>query len=536
MSDSLSYGFSSLTLALILAFSGKALALDDALPAPDSPVQNVPEKTGKRAGQDTRRGNDSGTAASGASDTNSGKDSTRKDDAQENHAATDRHTLPYDTPDEVGVAGNPAIDVLFGSGLLGRTLGFDEESGIHLGGLWVGNADVMLTGGLPINPQTSQLDPVGGKSPSKGTFNSLFILGGNIDLGKYSPLKGGSLGAAFLQYNGQASNANAGALPGYNGINGQAPYNRSELYELWYKQTLLDDRLTFRLGKSVPTFEFNNVLRSLVIAGEKPFIPSISGLLYSPVFINPTLLGVMPGYYNSAWGLSTTVTPMQNTSVAYGVYDGSNANQTQTGLHAGPIFNNGIFNIGEVGQQWGGDLPGRLAVGGWGQTGTVSTPIIGGPTSKGAMGTYALATNRLAHVIRQDGEGSVIGYMQYGINNSRIMPVNQYAGGGISGFGLIPHRPKDSIGLGVAVSWLNTPTVGSISSPPHPTRINTSNMQFMSQFYYQAHVIGDVYFTPAFTYIPNPGQPVSYNLGEGSSYNSSYPSSTSLIFQLTTLF
>ena len=436
---------------------------------------------------------------------------------------------------EGGVAGNPAVDVLFGSGLLGRTLGFDEDSGIHLGGLWVGNSDVMLTGGLPVNEQ-GQIDPSGAKKPNKGTFNSLFILGGNVDLGKYTPIKDGTLGTAFLQYNGQSSNSNAGALPGYNGINGEAPYNRTELYELWYKQALLDNRLAFRLGKSIPTFEFNNVLRSLIIAGEKPFIPSISGLLYSPAFINPTLLGVMPGYYNSAWGLSSTITPTPDSSIAYGVYDGSNANQSQTGLHAGPVFKNGTFNIGEIGHQWGGNLPGRIAVGGWGQTGTVSTPIPNGPYSKGAMGTYALATNRLAHVVRQDGEGSVIGFLQYGINNSRIMPVNQYVGGGVSGFGLIPYRPEDSIGMGVAVSWLNTPTVGSVTPSGQSPSLNTSNIQFMTQFYYQAHVIRDVYFTPAFTYIPNPGQPVAYDVGGGSSYNSAYPSSTSLIFQLTSLF
>lgn len=459
-------------------------------------------------------------------------------DAQniEQEALRARAAEPYASKDEVGVAGNPAIDVLFGSGLLGRTLGLDKESGIHLGGLWVGNADVMMTGGLPLNSK-GNYDPFTGRTPNKGTLNSLFILGGNIDLGKYTPLKGGSLGAAFLQYDGQSSNANAGALPGYNGINGEGPYNRSELYELWYRQVLLDDRLTFRIGKSVPTFEFNNVLRSLVIAGEKPFIPAISGLLYSPVFINPTLLGVMPGYYNSAWGVSTSVQPFKSTSIAYGIYDGSNADaskRSQTGTHAGPIFNNGSFNIGEIGQQWGGDLPGRLAVGGWGQTGTVNS-FPGGPSSNGAMGAYALATNRLAHVVRQDGEGTVIGFMQYGINNSRVLPVNQYVGGGISGFGLIPYRPKDSIGMGIAVSWLNTPYVGSVNPVSAAPALNTSNMQFMTQFYYQAQLIGDVYFTPAFTYIPNPGQPASYSTGE-KNYNVAYPSSTSLIFQLTTLF
>ena len=49
----------------------------------------------------------------------------------------------------------------------------------------------------------------------------------------------------------------------------------------------------------------------------------------------------------------------------------------------------------------------------------------------------------------------ITGFFQFGINDSDTMPVNKYFGVGLAGLGLVPGRPKDSMGAGVAVSWLN---------------------------------------------------------------------------------
>ncbi len=48
-------------------------------------------------------------------------------------------------------------------------------------------------------------------------------------------------------------------------------------------------------------------------------IPAVSGLTYTPVFVNPTLLGVMPGYYNSAYGLTTSFAPTKSVYIPYGL-------------------------------------------------------------------------------------------------------------------------------------------------------------------------------------------------------------------------
>jgi porin len=407
------------------------------------------------------------------------------------------HSEAGNTSGPSGIAGNPAaVNVLTGTGALGRWLGLEEDTGARLGGLWIGNADIQMSGRLP----------------GSASFNSMGIVDLQLDMAKLSGIPGGSFAATFLQFDGQDSNGRAGVLTGYNGLTETPPLNRSELYQFWWRQTFLEEKFIIRVGKSIPTFDFNNVSRRLPIPDEKPYIAAVTGLLFTPIYVNPSILGVMPGYYNSAWGLTATAHPTSSTYANYGIYDGSLARGRQTGTHAWPTFNSYYFTIGEVGTYWAGDYPGKVGVGGWGQSGTLGT---GNNLESGAQGIYATATNRLWTLHREDGAGAILGYLQYGINNSQTMMVNEFVGGGVAGFGVIPYRPKDSLGLGIGVSWLNNPP-------------RSQATEILTQFYYQAHLIGDIFFQPTFSYVPNPGIP--------DTNGGAYPSATSMIFQLVALF
>src|SRR5262249_24495747 len=83
-------------------------------------------------------------------------------------------------------------------------------------------------------------------------------------------------------------------------------------------------------------------------------------------------------------------------------------------------------------------------------------------------------------------------FFQWGVNDSDTMIANRYLGAGLTAFGLVPGRPKDSMGVGVAASWLNT----SLGFRGH---------EVILQSYYQMHVFGDIYLQPTFTHVPNPG-------------------------------
>jgi porin len=232
------------------------------------------------------------------------------------------------------VSGNPAAATFStGSGWLGRTLGLRDEWGVRLGGVWLADTNGVVAGGVQRGAWTA---------------DSALLVGLGIDADKLVGWKGASFGFQFLQVNGGNTNGEAGSIQGYNGIVGAPPFNRTELYQAWYAQEMIKDVLTMRIGRSTPSADFNNVLRPVTFTDSNENIPAVSGLLYATIFSNGSLLGALPGYYNSGNGVTVNFTPTKSFYLNLGVYDGNNARREQTGLLP-PQFNGYYFNIGEVG-------------------------------------------------------------------------------------------------------------------------------------------------------------------------------------------
>ena len=386
------------------------------------------------------------------------------------------------------IAGNPgAVNIVAGTGALGALLGLDPESGLRLGGALVSNGNYLISGG---------------NAPGTTSFNNLLLADLDADLDKLAHIPGASFGAALLRFDGQPTNQQAGLVTGYNGLTGAPPLDRTELYELWWRQSFFSDKLVVRIGKTVPTYDFGNVVRPVPVQDLSLQIPAVSGLLYTPIFVNPTILGALPGYYNSAYGLTATVAPARRFYVSLGSYDGNVARGEQTGLQTAPIFNGYRFRIGETGTAWllgPDDLPGASAIGAWDQTGTltVSAPQ-GTVTQNGTHGVYAFASQRLWRGTEDGDARGVSGFMQLGANDSQTMIATRYVGLGFTAFGVIPGRPTDSLGAGIAWSWLNR-------------NRNLRSDEALLQFYDQIHVFGSVYLQPALTLSPNPGEKTAHS-------------------------
>ena len=372
---------------------------------------------------------------------------------------------------------NPAAsNIILGTGWLGHLLRADKIPGVRVGGVWIGNADYLIAGGV---------------KPRTWSFNSLLFLNLNVDLEQLARIPGALIDAELMQFNGENANGKAGAVTGYDGLPVGQPFVRTGLCELWWRQSLFDDKLVIRVGKTVPTYDFGNVVRALPTADTGLQIPAVSGLIYRAVFKNPTLFGAMPGYYNSAYGITANFAPTRNSYFTYAVYDGAGATGIQTGLRTEPVFDGHYFTIGEAGYGWTlGDekLIGKIGAGGWAQTGELSAP---GTTQDGSQGFYAFGSQRLWRLAGVDNSG-ISGFFQFGINDSRTMIANEYFGSGITGLGLIPHRPVDSIGTGLAWSWLNR-------------RYGYRSNEAILEAYYQMHLVGTSFFEPVLSYIPNPG-------------------------------
>lgn len=377
-----------------------------------------------------------------------------------------------------GISGNPgAVNILTGTGELGKFLRIPESSGVRLGGLWMGDYNALLSGGT------------GAHDNRHWTGNSLLILDLYIDLQKAVGWKNASFGTEFLQFNGQSTNADAGVVQGYNSLPGAPPLNRSELYQLWLLQKFLDDKFTVRVGKTVPTYHFNNVSKPVPTEDPAVSIPSVSGLIYTPIFVNTTLLGAIGGYYNSVYGIVATIAPVKQSYINIGIYDGNLARGVQTGLK-GPHFNGYYFSIMEVGYGWATSKPGIAAIGGWYQSGRLES---GTQTQNGTGGIYAFGSRALwIKKTRRVNNPNISGFFQLGWNNSRTLPMTRYVGLGATAFALVKKRPNDSFGVGVAWSRLNPHTFSRYS-------------ELMFQGYYQAQVYKSIYFEPVLSYIPNPG-------------------------------
>lgn len=373
-----------------------------------------------------------------------------------------------------GISGNPgAVDILTGTGELGNLLRIPKSSGVRLGGVLMGDYNAILCGA----------------DGRRLTGNGLLIVDLSINLQKAIGWKNAFFGSEFLQFNGQRTNADAGVVQGYNSLTGAPPLNRSELYQLWLRQEFFDNKFSIRIGKTVPTYHFNNVSKPVPTSNPAVSIPSVSGLIYTPIFVNTTLLGVIGGYYNSVYGAEATIAPVEQAYINLGFYDGRLANGVQTGL-TGPRFNGYYFSIIEGGCGWNTSKPGIAAVGGWYQSGTLRAA---NQEDNGTGGFYAFGSQALwVKESQTTNKGNISGFFQFGWNNSKTLPMNLYVGMGLTAFALVPSRPNDSFGMGIAWSRLN----------PH---IFSRYSELMIQGYYQTQVYKFIYFQPVLSYIPNPG-------------------------------
>ncbi len=383
-------------------------------------------------------------------------------------------------PPPSAIAGNPAaLQTDPGTGQLGRWLSIPEESGVRLGGVWLGDTNTTLSGGV---------------EAGEWSFNQLLILGVNFDAQKAWGWKGASFGVQFLQFNGgrvdgRNTNELAGSVQGYNSLPGPAPLDRSQLYQFWYRQSFLDERVVIRIGKQVPTYDFNNLARPVATQDEGLAIPSVTGLLYTPVFVNPTLLGAIGGYYNSVFGVSLSVAPTRNSYLRYGWYDGNIARGVQTGLR-GPQFNGYAFHIWEGGVDWvlAEHYPGNIGTGAWYQSGALDAAD--GTTQNGTAGYYLFGSQRIWKE-RDGGPASLSAFFHFGVNDATTLPMQRSFGGGVTAFSVIPGRPADSLGLGFSQATMNR-------------RLFSRKSEWMVQGYYQARVCDGVFFQPGITYIPTP--------------------------------
>jgi porin len=379
---------------------------------------------------------------------------------------------------EMVVSGNPAAtNKSPGVGLLGRLLRLDSF-GIRLGGVWIGEINRVLDGGLDDDTWVGQ---------------NLLVADATIDLEQLVGWPGALVGAELLTHGGTAASSLTGDVQGFDGLDGGPPLDRTELYELWFRQAFLQGRIVFRLGKQVPTFDF-------AVVGD------VTPLILTPVFSMPTMLGRLPGYPDSATGVSLFVYPTPNLYAGFGFYDGRlGAERIPTGNRS-LDFNGDYFLIGEAGATWAleeGTLPGGVGVGGWGQTGELKR--FDGGTQSGMADAYVIFKQRLWR--ERDQPASGIGmYLSFGFANPDVQIARTYLGSGLAWTGAIPTRDRDAFGVGFAWSALSRAARDNRPPPPPLPPGQIGSHEFIVQATYQLVVTQNLFLQPVLSWIPDPGK------------------------------
>jgi carbohydrate-selective porin OprB len=244
---------------------------------------------------------------------------------------------------------------------------------------------------------------------------------------------------------------------------------RTHLYELWFEQKLLSDRLRFKFGKIDANTEFAAV-------------QSAGDFLNSSMGYSPTILA-LPTYPEPQPGLNVFVRPKEHYQIGVGLFRTTRA---------------GDMLIVEGGRNWSlGDreLGGRASFGVWHLTGPV--PCFDGDHLAGTQGFYMVAEQSLWSGKRSEpaGDEKLSAFLQYGHANGEVSRFTQHLGGGIVLEGPFAARPHDAIGVGA--------TSGRFTDDPDAGF--EENAELAVDLYYKISVKRHVSLVPDLQFIHHPG-------------------------------
>lgn len=221
------------------------------------------------------------------------------------------------------------------------------------------------------------------------------------------------------------------------------PYNFTpffEIFELWYQQTLCNERWRFKWGKVDANTEFS------VIENGLPFLNSTAQ-------ITPTILS-FPTTPDPTLGINVFYKPSKFFYASFGIFDANR--KDRFGIFYGHPENymltrSGILLIGEAAAIWENAFfkkEGNFKLGVWRHTGTFRG--LGGNFQKGAAGYYIILNQTLwePHKKSQNKlKEGVRTFLAYGNTNSNIGLINASWSGGVTWTGFLETRQEDILGF-----------------------------------------------------------------------------------------
>lgn len=356
----------------------------------------------------------------------------------------------------------------------------------RLSGDWCGRREKLESSGITFNASfTYHVSSVvdGGQHERAGS-RTLWDVNAALDFDKLMGWSGGSFFVDFQSSDDRGRLADAGAFQ----LPGNIEYGRNidEVGEAWYQQKLFGDVLRLKLGKIDANSEFG-------------FVNAAGDLLNGSASFSPTVLA-MPTVPAQATGIVAFVYPWDKVYVGGGFFDGATQDGIRTGGRGPADFfsdsrSDSWYWMGEAGcgWDWKGLGDGRVAVGGWHETGDVAR--WDGGVENGSSGGYALVEQQVWRAGEGDEEKcrGLFVFGQYGWADKDVAAVGQHFAAGVTLRGVCKSRCSDGMGF----YW-------SMADASKDVLTGADRDEHAFEVYYKAQITPWVYVQPDVQFFINP--------------------------------
>ncbi len=272
----------------------------------------------------------------------------------------------------------------------------------------------------------------------------------------------------------------------------------TRLFELWFEQKLLDDKLSIRFGQIAADSEF------ILSDGGGAFINGTWGW---PSITAANLPSGGPAYPLATPGVRVAFSPSDQVTIMGAVFNGDPAGSCES--DDPQVCNKHGFNFrvhdpvlvmaeGAFRYSLGG-LPGTVKLGGWHQEGDSPLLFDDSVVKDSTHGLYAIIDQMIYKV--SEGKGVSFFSRVIGAPEDRSF-VDMYWEAGLTFAGMVPSRPDDVLGIGFAHTGISDDASDRQIADGETVILDYEALLEVS---YTARIVPGFTIQPDFQYFWNPG-------------------------------
>lgn len=319
----------------------------------------------------------------------------------------------------------------------------------------------------------------GGKKIGSSQLGDINLVA-NINLDKLDLIPGGSILFYYLGNFGGSFSKNF--VGDYQIVDNIETFSTTKLYEFWYQQNLLQDKISLAFGIHDYNRDFDELKLGL-------------HLIHSSFGLGPDISQVPPSNFpTTTLGARLKVKPTEDTYILAGAYDGTPSNPNQPGTRISLGRGDGIFSAFESGyiiEET--EIYKKFSLGAWYNSRAFHD--FENKEKEGNAGAYILSEGRVysESLDKEQGLGlfSSIGTALQDRNQTDF-----YFGAGLTYVGLIEERDEDIISFGIA---------NARNSTGYKRFHNAERFETAFEIIYKFKVNKAFTVSPDLQYISNPG-------------------------------